>query len=348
MNSRLELFNKRLVAYGVDAEINGCLTKVLVRDTDNKDLKETKHIFVPIEVVVGDTIIIENNKYMVLNTSSNDVYTDCLVEEMYHTINVQYSWLPLMVLDVKVNEVHQQILNNSQIVLDTTRIELHLQRNETTKQLMATTRFFLFNAIYEIESITYPNSNILVCRCVRDVILPQDNVVNQIADNSHFTPPIKRYAITASAGANGTISPTGEVEVEEGKSQTFTITSNEGYEVDTVVVDGVSVSLTDNQYTFTGVSANATISVTFKEKPVVVLEIQGKAELYPTEVGDYELVGVVNPTTSWSVSSPNAQLTIVDNTHCKVKNANATNSYVTLTADIGTTKVTKEIMLMRW
>ena len=36
------------------------------------------------------------------------------------------------------------------------------------------------------------------------------------------------YTITAAAGENGTISPSGEVQVEEGASQSFTITANEG------------------------------------------------------------------------------------------------------------------------
>ena len=48
------------------------------------------------------------------------------------------------------------------------------------------------------------------------------------------------YTITASAGANGTISPSGAVTVSYGASQSFTITPNSGYHVADVKVDGVS------------------------------------------------------------------------------------------------------------
>ena len=73
------------------------------------------------------------------------------------------------------------------------------------------------------------------------------------------------YTITATAGAGGSIAPTGSVTVNEGAEQTFTITPNEGYEIAKVLVDGVSVTVTDNSYTFTGVQADHTISVTFQK-----------------------------------------------------------------------------------
>ena len=74
------------------------------------------------------------------------------------------------------------------------------------------------------------------------------------------------YTITAEAGAGGSIDPSGDVTVEKGASQTFTITPDEGYEIAEVVVDNSSVldQLTGNRYTFTGVQENHTISVTFR------------------------------------------------------------------------------------
>ncbi|MDR2713312.1 MAG: InlB B-repeat-containing protein, partial [Clostridiales bacterium] len=49
------------------------------------------------------------------------------------------------------------------------------------------------------------------------------------------------YTIAASAGANGSISPSGSVSVIEGGNQTFNFTPAAGYEVDTVTVDGLAV-----------------------------------------------------------------------------------------------------------
>ena len=73
------------------------------------------------------------------------------------------------------------------------------------------------------------------------------------------------YTITASAGTGGSITPTGDVTVNKGEDKTFTITPDEGYEIANVQVDGVSVTVTDNSYTFTGVQENHSISVTFRK-----------------------------------------------------------------------------------
>lgn len=75
--------------------------------------------------------------------------------------------------------------------------------------------------------------------------------------------------ITASAGAGGTIDPTGEVTVEEGGNQVFTFTPSTGYEVDTVLVGGVAVTVTGNTYEIENVTADTTIAVSFKEVTVV-------------------------------------------------------------------------------
>jgi glucose/arabinose dehydrogenase len=70
------------------------------------------------------------------------------------------------------------------------------------------------------------------------------------------------YTITASAGANGSISPSGAVSVTQGTSQTFSITPNSGYAVSDVTVDGASVGAVTS-YTFSNVQANHTISASF-------------------------------------------------------------------------------------
>lgn len=75
--------------------------------------------------------------------------------------------------------------------------------------------------------------------------------------------------ITASAGAGGTIDPTGEVTVEAGGNQVFTFTPSTGYKVDTVLVGGVAVTVTGNTYEIENVTTDTTIAVSFKEVTVV-------------------------------------------------------------------------------
>jgi len=69
------------------------------------------------------------------------------------------------------------------------------------------------------------------------------------------------YTITTSAGANGAISPTNP-SVLRGNNQTFAITPNDCYRVNTVTVDGSSVGAVTS-YTFSNVRATHTISATF-------------------------------------------------------------------------------------
>ncbi|WP_193210619.1 hypothetical protein [Luteolibacter marinus] len=71
------------------------------------------------------------------------------------------------------------------------------------------------------------------------------------------------WTITASAGANGTISPSGGVGVASGEDQSFTITANGGYHIADVLVDGVTVGAV-SEYTFSTVTANHSISATFE------------------------------------------------------------------------------------
>jgi hypothetical protein len=70
------------------------------------------------------------------------------------------------------------------------------------------------------------------------------------------------YTVAASAGANGSITPSGAVTVNSGASRTFAIAAATGYHVDNVLVDGTSVG-TLTSYTFTNVTAGHTISATF-------------------------------------------------------------------------------------
>jgi len=82
---------------------------------------------------------------------------------------------------------------------------------------------------------------------------------------------INTYTVTASAGANGSISPTGPTSVNYNGSQTYTITPASGYLIDDVQVDGFSVG-TPTSWTFDNVVANHTISVTFDDRAKLKLD----------------------------------------------------------------------------
>ena len=147
--------------------------------------------------------------------------------------------------------------------------------------------------------------------------------------------PVTNYTITATAGANGTISPSGEVTVAEGGDKIFTITANSGYHIKDVKVNGTSVGAVAT-YTFNNVAANATITVEFEVdtvphvcNPTLVPEDEpdcttaGKSAYYHcecgknyedaqgnTEIENIETWGILNalghnPSTAWSTDGDN-------------------------------------------
>lgn len=96
---------------------------------------------------------------------------------------------------------------------------------------------------------------------------PQDWKLIPSADGSqlvlHYSPTVY-YKISASAGEGGTVSPSGEVSVEEGADQTFTFAPEDGWRVASVQVDGRYVRWSGSSYTFSAVTADHTLEVGFK------------------------------------------------------------------------------------
>ena len=93
-----------------------------------------------------------------------------------------------------------------------------------------------------------------------------------------FASNVATYAITATAGTGGTISPSGSVSVNSGDNKTFTVTPNAGYKVASFKVDDVAAQLTNNSYTFTNVTKAHTIAVTFAasvQKTTATLSLSG-------------------------------------------------------------------------
>jgi len=80
---------------------------------------------------------------------------------------------------------------------------------------------------------------------------------------------LQTNAVTASAGNNGAISPSGVVNVNYGTNQTFTVTPNTGYTA-SLTVDGSAVTLTNNTYTLSNVTATHTVAASFTQNTYVM------------------------------------------------------------------------------
>ena len=110
------------------------------------------------------------------------------------------------------------------------------------------------------------------------------------------------YTIEATAGAGGSISPSGNVSVREGRDQTFTITPDKGYAVSNVKIDGKSIGAVKS-YTFENVSRTHTIEVVF---------VKGTASARTGDSSDLPL---------WSALLLASTLTLAGAVHYKRKRA---------------------------
>jgi hypothetical protein len=89
------------------------------------------------------------------------------------------------------------------------------------------------------------------------------NITDNLTVTAQYA--INTHTISASAGDNGSISPLGDVVVEEGASQSFAIIPNTGYEIVDVLIDGSSIGPVAS-YEFVNVVENHTIHALFQIK----------------------------------------------------------------------------------
>lgn len=122
---------------------------------------------------------------------------------------------------------------------------------------------------YEIDYVKIDGSQVTLTSDNKYTITDVKKAYTISVVFKHTSSSSTTYSVYASAGANGSISPSGRQTVAEGASLTFTITPNTGYEVDYVQVDGTDVSLTDGKYEFKNIAGNHTINVYFKQAGTV-------------------------------------------------------------------------------
>lgn len=118
-------------------------------------------------------------------------------------------------------------------------------------------------ALVELQELVNAGKQLTTASSQTDVDAKKDDITAKIADIQ------TQFTITATADNGGTIAPTGATKVYKGTSKAFTITPNAGYHVDSLTVDGTAVNVV-TEYTFSDVTANHTIAVTFAKDAVTV------------------------------------------------------------------------------
>ena len=118
-------------------------------------------------------------------------------------------------------------------------------------------------ALVELQELVNAGKQLTTASSQADVDAKKAEITAKIADIQ------TQFTITATAGNGGKIAPTGATKVYKGTSKAFTITPNDGYHVDSLTVDGTAVDVV-TEYTFSDVTANHTIAVTFAKDAMTV------------------------------------------------------------------------------
>lgn len=95
------------------------------------------------------------------------------------------------------------------------------------------------------------------------------------ADTIELSPTQAVHTITASAGTKGSIDPSGEIFPGDNLNQQFTATPDMGYEVDRWIVDSNEAQIGGMDYTLSNITADHTVSVTFKLQTLTVTASAG-------------------------------------------------------------------------
>jgi len=193
----------------------------------------------------------------------------------YHISSILVNGQPITVPDpthysATLTDIHQDYLIEAFFEINTYTIEAiagthgSINPNGTTTYNWGTTA--VYNVIadlgYYISAVTvdgvttnYTQANNMTTWSTTFANIQGNHTVNVAF--AQYT-----YTISATASANGTITPSGVTTLPYGGSQLYTIAPATGYEIVAVTVDGINMGVI-TQYTFADVTANHTIAVTF-------------------------------------------------------------------------------------
>ena len=156
---------------------------------------------------------------------------------------------------------------------------------------------------------------------------------NLCADSSVYVVfALDTFELQASAAANGRIEPSGILHLPFGSSQSYTITPETGYLIDSVFVNNEYVG-NDSTYIFTYVSENAAIHATFKHQTFNVWAIA------------HENGSITPEDTSVVIYGSNLDLTITPDEYYKIADVHVNGVSVGAVSTYTLTNITKDVTI---
>ncbi len=122
---------------------------------------------------------------------------------------------------------------------------------------------------HRIEDVIVDGESKGTANIYKFTVIKENHAINVIFE------PIP-YIINATSGENGKIEPSGDTKVSCADKLEFNIKSDEGYVIESVIVDGKAIAVDSDEetfaYTFDDINADHEISAKFKKKSVTAVE----------------------------------------------------------------------------
>jgi hypothetical protein len=235
-------------------------------------------------------VLVDNNP---VTLTSGNTYTLNNVTAA-HTINASFTAMPVYSITTSVGGGNGTITANPASVV---------QGGSSTLTITPSTGYNLSSLT--VNGTTVPVSSLTAAGSGYTYVLSGiTSVQTAVAVFSPMT-----YTITATAGSNGSISPSGVTTVNYNGSQVYTITPNTGYQIASILINGTALTGTlPTSYTFSNVTANATISVTFTPITFTITATAGSnGSISPSGVTTVSYNGsqvyTITPNTGYQIAS---------------------------------------------
>ena len=207
--------------------------------------------------VNGATVSLTNYRYTISSISSNT------------TVIVEFEEIPPTTYTLSITAI-----GNGYATYNGTTVRGTTSEFDVTEGTSATITFTA-DIGYQIKSVKVNGATVSLTNYRYTVSSISANTTISV-EFEEIPPTTYTLSITAtgngSAAYNGTTvrGMTSAFDVTEGTSATITFTPDNGYRIKSVKVNGATVSVTNNQYTISSISANTTISVEFEEIPPTI------------------------------------------------------------------------------
>lgn len=279
------LFQNQLRLYGEEISIKGTSYKAIIR-------KQDSNIILPFDVNLAlyDVFIYEGMQFITTEVKTiNNVYNVFKYQRLCHSLNVKTSSNEVIHIPCIPKDSKSVIASGTSISTLSSSLEIRVQDNETNRLIKTSFRFFVYDYVWIVKTVSSEEDGVLIYYCDIDSITTDDDKNNHVAGDMLEVPIY--YNLTIQPSQNGTVTSNVKGKVLADTSVILTITSNDDYELDTLIVNEVPCTVEGSTYSFT-LTQNTIVVCTFKEvvKAVVTFGVVAGGDFETVDITTYSLL----------------------------------------------------------